>query len=85
MTHQCQHCKRIGEPSYRGVGPSDLDYDLLAYCPACGCESLIEVVACDCCHAALPGEGLDQCEPCFAVIEAHQSDLVRRYNAAVAP
>ena len=47
-------------------------------CPECGGEDLDQAFLCDACHEHEVGEGLDQCETCFAKVEAEQEANVAR-------
>lgn len=47
-------------------------------CPTCGSTELEQTALCDECHEREAGDGIDECEVCFAKIEAHEEALVKR-------
>ncbi len=59
-------------------GHTDVVHCHVALCPRCGGEELEDVWACPTCQIRPVGTGLDQCEICFAIDEAHQDSNVKR-------
>lgn len=47
-------------------------------CPECGSTELSETYRCDVCRERESGDGIDECEECFAQIEAQQDQNVDR-------
>lgn len=50
-------------------------------CPTCFGAQVEEVAVCRTCKNALPGDGIDDCEKCFEIAEAHWDVVTQTIRA----